>query len=273
MPEGPEVKILVDQLNLKLKNSTITDFIINSGRYSKNKPANFDNFTKSLPLKINSVNCKGKFIWFELSNDWMIWNTLGLSGGWKTEKTKHGHITLKSVLKDKEMVLYYDDYRNFGTFKFMNNTKDLEKKLKDLGTDVLGSDFNKEYCLKILNNSRNQKKTLPEVLMNQKLFCGVGNYLKSEILYQSKISPFRLISDLNDKEKEDIFKNTKSISYQSYKKGGASVRDFSDLDNDKGLYTDVLKVYFKKTDSLGNKVKKETTKDKRTTHWVPEIQK
>ena len=34
-----------------------------------------------------------------------------------------------------------------------------------------------------------------------------------------------------------------------------------------------MKVYNKDMDPLGNKVKKETTKDKRTSHWVPEIQK
>ena len=50
------------------------------------------------------------------------------------------------------------------------------------------------------------------------------------------------------------------------------LRDFSDLDNEKGLYTNILKVYFQKEDPLGNKVIKEQTKDKRTTHWVPEIQ-
>ena len=44
------------------------------------------------------------------------------------------------------------------------------------------------------------------------------------------------------------------------------------MDNEKGLYTSILKVYFNKTDPLGNKVIKETTKDKRTTHLVKEVQ-
>lgn len=272
MPEGPEVKILVDQLNKKLKNSTILSLEINSGRYSKKKPDKYDNFLLTLPTKISSINCKGKFIWFVLENEWMIWNTLGMSGGWKNVKTKHSHLTLLTERSGNDLELYFDDYRNFGTFKFMNNKSDLDRKLKDLGCDVLGNEFTKEYCLNVLNKKINQKKTLPQVLMNQKQFCGVGNYLKSEILYECKISPHRLIEDLIDNEKELIFKNTKEIAYKSYKKGGASVRDFSDLDNEKGLYTNILKVYFQKKDPLGNKVIKEQTKDKRTTHWVPEIQ-
>ena len=205
MPEGPEVKILVDQLKQKLNNSNIISLNINSGRYSKKKPDNYDNFTNSLPTKINSINCKGKFIWFEMENGWMIWNTLGMTGGWKNVKTKYSHLTLLTEKEGQDLELYFDDYRNFGTFKFMNNKSDLNKKLKDLGCDVLGNEFTKDYCFKVLNKKINQNKTLPQVLMNQKLFCGVGNYLKSEILYQCKISPHRLIEDLTDNEKRINF--------------------------------------------------------------------
>lgn len=272
MPEGPEVRLLVDQLNSILKNTIMEELNINSGRYSKKSPDNYNEFISLLPLKIININCKGKFIWFELENGWKIWNTLGMSGGWKNIKTKHGHLTLK-FSKDKE--LYFDDYRNFGTFKFLDDkdNKLLNKKLKTLGIDVLGNEFNLEYCINIFNDKKKQLKTIPEILMNQKLFCGVGNYLKSEILYACKISPYRLVNELTENDIENIYKNTKKIAFESYKKGGASVRDFSDLDNEKGLYTNILKVYFQKTDPLGNKVKKENTKDKRTTHWVPEIQK
>ena len=148
MPEGPEVKILVDQLKQKLNNSNIISLNINSGRYSKKKPDNYDNFTNSLPTKINSINCKGKFIWFEMENGWMIWNTLGMTGGWKNVKTKYSHLTLLTEKEGQDLELYFDDYRNFGTFKFMNNKSDLNKKLKDLGCDVLEMNLLKIIVLK-----------------------------------------------------------------------------------------------------------------------------
>jgi DNA-formamidopyrimidine glycosylase len=268
MPEGPEVRIIVDQLNKTLNDCTLKEFKINSGRYSKKAPDNYLDFTNSLPLKIKKVNCKGKFIWFELDKGWQIWNTLGMSGGWKSKQEKHGHI---SFICDK-LTIFFDDYRNFGTFKFINDQKLLDKKLKELGVDVLGNEYSLETVKKIFKEKRLQDKTIVVILMNQKKFCGIGNYLKSEILYACKISPYRLVSDLSDKDIENIYKYSKSIIVESYKKGGASVRDFSNLDNEKGKYTDNLKVYFKKQDPEGYKVKKEETKDKRTTHWVPELQ-
>ena len=78
---------------------------------------NFELFQQSLPLKINKVNCKGKFIWFQLDDNWSIWNTLGMSGGWKTEPIKHSDVKI-SV---DDLDLWFTDQRHFGTFKFCNN--------------------------------------------------------------------------------------------------------------------------------------------------------
>ena len=178
MPEGPEVKVLVDQLNFFLSKSTVNTLTINSGRYSKKAPDNYNDFIKLLPAKINSVNCKGKFIWFEFDNGWKIWNTLGMTGGWKDVKTKYSHLTLNFTKNSVNNEIYFDDYRNFGTFKFLNdkNNKLLNKKLNELGVDVLGKEFTFEYCKKVLKDKKtkqnstrniNESKT---IFWNRKLF-------------------------------------------------------------------------------------------------------
>ena len=264
MPEGPEVKNMILQLSKIIKNKQLNDIVINSGRYSKKSPVGFNDFVKILPAKIIDVNCKGKFIWIELDNGYKIWNTLGMTGGWKKNKNKHSHFTY--IFNDFE--IYYEDMRNFGTFKFNNNQDEFDKKIKSLGTDIFSSDFTIEY----VSNKKNSNKTVVDILMNQKLFCGVGNYLKAEILYECKISPFRKVNELSENDIVNIYKNTKKISKESFKNGGASVRDYSDLNDKDGNYTSLLKVYGQKNDPLGHKVKRDTTTDKRTTHWVPEIQ-
>ena len=105
--------------------------------------------------------------------------------------------------------------------------------------------------------------------MNQKLFCGLGNYLKSEILYESKISPNRLLKDINEKEQLLLFKNIKKISKKFYKEGSAyktSLTNIELIDNDN------FSVYKKKKDINNYNVIREPTKDKRTSFWVKEIQ-
>ena len=42
--------------------------------------------------------------------------------------------------------------------------------------------------------------------MNQKYLSGIGNYLKSEILYESKISPLRTLEFLSRQDLEILLK-------------------------------------------------------------------
>jgi formamidopyrimidine-DNA glycosylase len=46
------------------------------------------------------------------------------------------------------------------------------------------------------------KKTLPEILMDQKMFSGIGNYIKSECLYRAKLNPHRTVNSISHLRKK-----------------------------------------------------------------------
>ena len=105
MPEGPEVKLLVIELNKILKNKVLFDIELLSGRYIK-KPDNFDNFINNLPLKIIEVKNRGKFIYFILENNWFIFNTLGMTGNWTImENVKHNRLKNLNLKKMKYFIM------------------------------------------------------------------------------------------------------------------------------------------------------------------------
>ena len=110
------------------------------------------------------------------------------------------------------------------------------------------------------------------LLLTSQSKSGVGNYLKSEILYQARVSPHAIINNIPDQKILEIFKITLEKINTSYKSGGASVRDYSDIKGKEGTFSFTFAVYKKKKDPLGNKIVMEKTKDGRTTHWVPELQ-
>tara|TARA_B100000787_G_C16185027_1_gene294135 strand:- start:83 stop:895 length:813 start_codon:yes stop_codon:yes gene_type:complete len=269
MPEGPEVKSMVIQLNKFLTGKTLYQIVLHSGRYTKKNPYNFQKILENLPLKILEVRNKGKFIWFKFENNWTMWNTLGMTGGWNLENGKHTRLEL---IIDNKKSIWFNDIRNFGTVKFCDNETDLEDKLKKLGPDILEDEFTLEVFNSIMGKKRIQSKTIPEIFMNQSYLSGIGNYLKSEILYQSKISPFRQLTTLTNIDLETLFINIKKISNNSLISGGATIRNYSNIDSVEGSYSFKFQVYQLKKDHLGNNVIKIETKDKRTTHWVPEIQ-
>ena len=76
MPEGPEVKRLTVRVNNLVSQHKIKNIKINSGRYTKKLPDGYNKFIENLPLKIEEVKCKGKFIYFVLENNFYIFNTL-----------------------------------------------------------------------------------------------------------------------------------------------------------------------------------------------------
>jgi formamidopyrimidine-DNA glycosylase len=273
MPEGPEVKITTDFLS-NFIGKTFSNILILSGRYLKKDIVGLDKVF--LPAKIKEVNCKGKFIYFTLTskvNDtcekyFYLFSTLGMTGMWSKKETKHSRF---SICFDDDTKLFYNDIRNFGTLKFVHSKKELDKKLKSLGPDILKEEID---CTGFKNRFlKKPNKTIAECLMNQSVISGVGNYLKAEILYASKVSPNRLVKDVTNDEWHDLYFNTHVQAARSYKLGGATIATYRQPNGDKGLYNRRFAVYNEKSDPLGNEVIKETTADKRTTHWVPAIQK
>ena len=123
MPEGPEVKTTVDFLK-QFENKILTNFDVLSGRYIKKAIHNLDNPAWQPPIMIEKIECKGKFIYFCLSNSVYFFNTLGMTGSWSNEPTKHSRVKFTFQGGEK---LYFNDIRNFGTLKIILDKKEHDR--------------------------------------------------------------------------------------------------------------------------------------------------
>lgn len=231
-----------------------------SGRYLKKPILGIESL---LGKEIKSFNCKGKFIWLDL-DDVIIFNTLGMTGSWSREKLKHSRIEFNFYENDK---LYFNDIRNFGTFQIKTRS-DLEKKLKSIGPDMLSNPpDNFIDRLRKYNH-----KNICEVIMNQKVISGVGNYIKAESLWYSRINPHSFIKDLTDKNLDILDKAIRFVINKSYDEEGASIQSYYTFEGESGNASQGFVVYGKDRDFNGHQVIKEVTEDNRTTHWVKERQ-
>lgn len=275
MPEGPECATTAKFLDKFMKNKTLTNVEVLSGRYSKKSPDGLQKLNLSLPKKVSSWSSKGKFIYCTLldenDKESFIWNTLGMSGYWSLSQKDHSRVRFDF---DDNTSIWYTDTRNFGTLKFEMSYNQTEKKLLELGPDPLTHDIDIAVFEKRLY-SKNSKgeKTICEGLMNQKTVAGVGNYIKAEVLWLSKIAPERKIKNLTREELILIRDNIQNVIRTSYQNGGATIKSFYGPDGSKGTYSSRFLVYNQRFDPYNNKVIKTNTPDGRTTHWVPEIQK
>ena len=283
MPEGPEVRVMTDQLSkLTTTYPYLHTFSVIAGRYTRHPFPSLETFQEMLPLKIKSLDCRGKLIYwlFNSNPDWYLLNTLGMSGRWSLQKETHAHIEIvvASSLESsttQQLTLWFCDPRHFATLTLTRNPT---IRFQKIGPDWLHPTASptlerfKNTFLQKDKKSRN-KPTLPKLLMDQSLFSGCGNYLKSEVLYRAKISPHRTPSSLSESEWSLLYQEMMTTIRESYQANGTTLATYATPDGKTGSYFERLKVYNKKHDPLGNLVLRITTPDKRTTHWVPEIQK
>jgi formamidopyrimidine-DNA glycosylase len=221
MPEGPEIKLVVYNLNYMI-GYTMKDVKIISGKYTKQKSkattiCGLVEFKKALPMKITAIECHGKFMYWTFEHGWYAFITLGLSGRVLIDQeTTHKRV---EFITDKH-VINYSDQLNFGTIHFYKGKSILDKKLKTLGVDLLNNyNLKKDYefISKKIKKIKNQKKTIAEIMLNQKIFSGVGTYIYSESLYEADISPFTEIKNISDYQLKCLIKIVHNIMTSSYK--------------------------------------------------------
>lgn len=147
--------------------------------------------------------------------------TMGMSGHFQVTNTgqepKHAH--LKFYRKDGT-TLSFVDVRRFGKW-----TQGVAWN-EDRGPDPT-SDFD-AFFLNIMTNltKRTFRKPLYEVLMDQKWFNGIGNYLRAEIIFRAEnVDPFLPASQQIAKYPK-ILELCRDIPMLAYAKGGGSIRDW-----------------------------------------------
>ena len=265
MPEGPEVKIASDYFNKKIDISKKIVFKIISEYYHNKYQTIFDTLNKT--AKINSKTYTiGKNIFLKINQNQNLNIHLGMTGGWKDHQTKHTHFCVYNLAKKN--YLYFEDVRKFGKIKIIN-TEDLKNK-HNCEFDILNKKYNMKFHLNFLEKNTNKNRSICKLILDQRKFPGVGNYIKSEALYLSKIHPEEKWGKLNKILRKNLIKNLQFVMTQSYKAGGAELRDF---DNPFKKSDFQLNIYGKKITPQSNKVTRITTSDGRTTWYCNETQK
>lgn len=281
MPEVVEVRKNADFIKKHLKNININNINILKGRYIK-KP--FSIKSSIFPLKILDIKTKGKFLYFILENNTYFLCTLGLTGGWtffdnirqkylypfKYESTKTYLNNLNIEIVSNKGSLFFFDQLSFGTFKIIFNEDELLQKLKTIGPDIMDNTTDIDIFTKQILKKKNLEKVIGNVLVDQKIVSGIGNYLRSDILWLSCISPFRKIKDLNNVDLEIILENAKLLTCGEYSKKCKKNGDKLPKNYNRDFF-----VYKCNTDIYGNNVISEKLYEgsaERIIYWVKERQ-
>ena len=257
MPELPEVEVVKRSLINKTQNLIVKAVKINDGRLrykiSRNK------IKKIIGLKFKKISRRSKYLLFFFNKDIVMLVHLGMTGKFlfvnsKSKKYKTSFYYDINEEKDKKhdrlifdlsnnQKLIYNDIRKFGFIKFTKRFNLAENvHLKNLGPEPLSNKFNIEY---FKNYIKGKKRTIKDLLMDQKFISGLGNIYVNEILHFSGIRPARKIKKLKTFEIQKIIKFSKKLISEAIILGGSSIKDFSSSSGKKGSFQQQLRVYGK----------------------------
>lgn len=244
MPEKPEVITVSNSLKPRLLGKTITDCNV----YWNNIIAypTTDEFKRNIiGQKIHDVTTRGKFIKILLDKDVLLIH-LRMEGKFFFRKkndpiVKHEHV---EFILDDSISFRYHDVRKFGKMYLIAKgmVNDI-KPLSELGLEFDDNNLTKEYLYEKLHNKKLPIKT---VLLDQSIITGIGNIYDDEILFRSKISPYRKSCDISVDECDEIIKNTRLVLKEAIKKGGTTIKSFTSSEGVHGLFQNELLVHGKK---------------------------
>lgn len=218
MPELAELKIMSDYINQNVKEKTFTKlYHVEKG----NNPVDsnlIENF------KVESVS-NGKELVLRVYHDvadlkFSVF--MGMSGNWKwvpTEKwndTKFIRMRLDST--DGHSLLLYGSYMGpkyrLGGFTGVKRGPDPTKEFYKFKQNILDNLHTKLF-----------DKPICEVILDQKYFNGIGNYLRSTILFYLDVNPFesarKVITD-----NPNILDLCKDIPLKAYELNGGQLQDW-----------------------------------------------
>ena len=91
-----------------------------------------------------------------------------------------------------------------------------------LGPDALAEDTNWKQIYQQLTSSRFEGRSLGALLLDQHFVAGIGNYLRSEILHVSRLSPSDRPRDLPVYKKQSLSKDILRITGQAFLTAGVT---------------------------------------------------
>lgn len=216
---------------------------------------------------------RGKYLLFRWSGGALLVVHLRMTGRFAalsrgTEPGPHDRVLLRWEEEPTRMV--FRDTRRFGRFAAtLDGSLPPIPGLLRLGVEPFG--VSDEVMLRLFQGRRQQAKA---ALLRQDLLAGVGNIYADEALFNARIHPEQLLSQLSAEQLLRLRDEVEAILLKATAGGGSTIRDFADALGMSGEYQDYHQVYGmggKPCPSCGAPLQKMVSAGRGTT-YCPECQ-
>ena len=214
MPEGPEIRRSADALANVLQNQTINKVTIGL--------ASLTPFQSALSgQRIVDVSCRGKAMLLHFDNDLSIYSHNQLYGRWVIVPLDELPETNRSLRLGLHTHAHSALLYSASDISVWPRGKLSEHPfLRKLGPDVLNQTVTQEAIQQRLISTQFRNRNLAALYLDQGFLAGMGNYLRSEILFFAGLHPDKKPAHLSDKQIKHLAAQTLQVTYRSYATGG-----------------------------------------------------
>lgn len=239
MPELPEVETTRRGLEPWLVGRKVRRVEVRESRLRW--PVDPELASKLRRRELLAIERRAKYLLFRFRNGTLIGH-LGMSGSMRiappTEALrKHDHL---SIDFGEEFELRYHDPRRFGFLLWTEDDPAQHPRLRDLGPEPLGEEFDGAY---LAGKARGRKLSTKAFLMDSKVVVGVGNIYANEALHRAGIRPSRAAGRVAAARWDCLATEVRAVLREAIEDGGTTLRDFLGSDGEPGYFVQNLRVY------------------------------
>lgn len=238
MPELPEVECVRRRLDADLQGECL-------GRVEPLFPGVFSipDPTKRplLPARYESAGRKGKMLCLRFESDQFLLVHLRMTGRFsfhwdRSNLPPHTHVLLHFK---SGRLLAYSDPRRFGRLLWrIGESLESIPELAALGPDAL--DIPRDFFISAL---KSRHRVIKPLLLDQKIFSGLGNIYVDEALFLARIHPLRSADSFSTRKLGLLWESLDRVLRDAIDRGGSTIRDFADSSGTAGEYQKMHQVY------------------------------
>lgn len=149
---------------------------------------------------VERVESHGKHLEIEWDDGVILHTHMRLSGAWHLyrpdEPWRRPQREMRALIENESWLAVCFNAPTVETYRTPNLSR--HPGFGRLGPDLCRVDADLDRCVELLLAYDDQRATIGEILLDQRVFCGVGNVYRSEVLWACELSPFAAVGDISE---------------------------------------------------------------------------
>jgi len=214
MPEGPEIRRAADRIAVALEGKVVekAEFFL---------PALKQHGSGFSGRRVIALETRGKALMTHFEHGQSIYSHNQLYGRWYVVRRDRYPSTTRSLrlalhTRTHSALLYSASEIAVLPTQDLN----LHPFLARIGPDILSTDLHWRDVARRINSDSFRGRSLAALYLDQRFLAGIGNYLRSEILFDAEVNPASKPKELAQRQRNQLGRSTLEISRRAYETGG-----------------------------------------------------